>query len=79
MTYENSQVSWDFGLLIKRDSETMQNEAHEQKGVFLGKVSNKIIRCKFIRKYVDNLDIQGIIKINLDLMGFIPMIIYLIK
>ena len=36
------------GLLIKRVSETIKNEAKEQKGGFLGHVF-RYIRCYFIR------------------------------
>ena len=40
-----------FRLLLKAVSETIQNEAKKQNGVFLIML---LIRCKFIRKYVSS-------------------------
>ena len=42
----------DSGLLLKGVSETIQNEAIEQKGGFVSMLLGNI-RCKFIRKYVN--------------------------
>ena len=42
----------DSGLLLKGVSETIQNEAIEQKGGFVSMLLGNI-GCKFIRKYVN--------------------------
>ena len=47
-------VRWleDSGLLLKGVSETIRNDAKEQRGGFLSMFVIRHIRCKFIRRYV---------------------------